>query len=52
MLEVWKRDYKRMLEEMIYEENALTFEHLAISLRQLKEKLASLEWGFKLEFPH
>lgn len=52
MLEAWDRDYKKMLEEMIYEENAPTFEHLTISLRQLKEKLASLEWEFTLEFPH
>lgn len=51
MMEAWKQDYKKMLEEMIYEENAPSFEELITALNQLKEKLRALEWKFTMEFP-
>jgi hypothetical protein len=49
--DAWKEDYKKMLEEMIYEENPPTFEMLIETLKILKEKLAHVEWEFSLEFP-
>lgn len=51
MSDAWAVDYKKMLEEMIYEENAPSFKQLIDSLLKLKEKLGNLEWEFTTEFP-
>ncbi|MDF7819279.1 nucleotidyl transferase AbiEii/AbiGii toxin family protein [Runella sp. MFBS21] len=51
MMEAWKEDYKKMLEEMIYEESPPTFEELIKALTQLKEKLSALQWQFNIAFP-
>lgn len=47
----WKKDYERMKEEMIYEENKPNFEDLIRNLNELKDKLKSVEWKFELVFP-
>lgn len=49
--DTWKDDYKKLLEEMIYEENPPTFEMLTENLKAFKERLAKVEWRFSLEFP-
>ena len=51
MMEAWKRDYKRMLDEMIFEWDAPTFEMLITNIEEIKEKLVEIEWDFSLEFP-
>lgn len=47
----WKKDYAKMLEDMIYEENKPTYEELIQNLTELKSKLQSLDWQFELSFP-
>jgi len=51
VMEAWKEDYKKMLEEMIYEENPPTFEDLINELTTLKNKINAVEWKFDVEFP-
>ncbi|MDR6193355.1 nucleotidyl transferase AbiEii/AbiGii toxin family protein [Siphonobacter sp. SORGH_AS_0500] len=50
VINAWSSDYKKMLEEMIYEENPPTFEALINSLNQVKEKLQNLDWEFTIAF--
>lgn len=47
----WKADYKIMLEQMIYEQNAPTFEMIIENLEDLKIQLKAIEWKFSLIFP-
>ncbi len=47
----WKADYKKMLEEMIYEENAPSFEEMISELTNLKNKINALGWKFESDFP-
>ncbi len=48
VINVWKMDYAKMLEEMIYEENAPTFEDLIDNLSELRHKLQSIKWDYDL----
>ena len=50
LIEAWKADYKMMLEEMIYEQNAPTFEMLIENLNKLKNRFRKTKWTFSLEF--
>lgn len=47
----WAADYKKMLEEMIYEENPPSFQDLLDSVKELKAKLGGLAWKYSLDFP-
>ena len=47
----WKADYAKMVEDMIYEQNAPTFEQLIENLEVLKDQLKAVEWTFSLTFP-
>ncbi|MFE3847251.1 nucleotidyl transferase AbiEii/AbiGii toxin family protein [Flavobacterium sp. LB3P45] len=51
VMEAWKADYKTMLEQMIYEENAPSFEEMIGELTNLKNKINALDWKFETEFP-
>ncbi len=51
IMDAWKDDYAKMLEDMIYEENKPTFADLIENLNGLKSKLQSLYWQFELTFP-
>ncbi len=51
IIDAWKDDYAKMLEDMIYDENKPTFEDLILNLSELMAKLQSLEWQFDLTFP-
>ncbi len=51
VMEAWKADYKTMLEQMIYEENAPSFEEMIEELTNLKNKINALDWKFEIEFP-
>lgn len=44
VIDAWEADYKKMREEMIYEENPPTFTELILSIELLKVKLSKLEW--------
>lgn len=47
----WRKDYIKMTEEMIYEENAPGFDQLIDNLNELRIKLQNLKWDFELKFP-
>lgn len=46
VLAAWKSDYNTMREEMIYEENAPSFEQLVSELRELQQRVNALPWTF------
>lgn len=48
---LWEVDYNKMVDEMIYESNPPSFNSIMEELNQIKTKLASVKWKFKLEFP-
>lgn len=50
VIEDWKADYEIMLEQMIYEVNPPSFEELIESLRELNNKINSLNWKFDFDF--
>lgn len=47
----WKTDYAKMMEDMIYEVEKPTFEDLINNLNDLRNQLQSVEWHFELNFP-
>ena len=51
VIEEWKKDYNKMLEQMIYEENPYSFEELIEKLNDLTSRINSLDWKFKKSFP-
>lgn len=51
LMEAWRADYKTMLEQMIYEENAPSFEEIIRELTNLKNKINALDWKFEFELP-
>lgn len=51
VMEAWKTDYNRMLEEMIYEPDAPSFEQIIEKLKEQISKLKAVEWKFSNEFP-
>jgi hypothetical protein len=50
IIDAWKDDYAKMLQDMIYEANAPTFEQLIANLNKLKTQLQALSWVFELTF--
>ena len=50
VIDAWKTDYAKMLEDMIYEANKPSFEQLIISLKEIKSHLQSLQWEFQLTY--
>src|SRR5699024_7903506 len=46
----WKKDYRAMRNEMIYEENAPTFDELISNMENLKDLLQTVDWDFELNF--
>lgn len=51
IIDDWKDDYAKMLEEMIYEKDKPTFADLIDNLNALRKKLQTLDWQFELTFP-
>ena len=51
LMEEWKNDYTKMLEDMIYEENKPTFADLIETLNVLRMQLQTIDWEFELIFP-
>lgn len=49
--EAWKKDYKTMLELMIYEKDPPSFDDLIAELIILRDKVHSLPWAFEKTFP-
>ena len=47
----WKADYKKMAEEMIYEEKKPSFDDLIDNLNFLIAQLQVVDWTFDLVFP-
>lgn len=50
IIEAWEKDYKIMVEQMIYEPNPPSFEMVLAEFESLKNKLRNLDWEFELEF--
>lgn len=50
VMDDWKKDYITMQAEMIYEENAPTFQDLISNLDDLKKQLKAVEWDFEISF--
>lgn len=51
LMNAWKADYNVMIEQMIYEENPPAFDEIISDLKNLTQKINSLEWKFSLELP-
>ena len=51
LMDDWKKDYAKMLEDMIYEEEKPTFADLIENLNILRMQLQMLGWEFELIFP-
>jgi hypothetical protein len=50
IIDAWRKDYKEMLESMIYEQNPPTFDELIENLQQLIYRLKKLPWEYSLKF--
>lgn len=50
IVDAWAADYRRMLEEMIYEENPPSFDDLLESIDGIKASLVELQWEYRLKF--
>lgn len=51
VLEAWRADYETMLENMIYDENPLSYDDLINELTILKNKINAFSWRFETVFP-
>lgn len=51
LMDNWEKDYAKMLEDMIYEEEKPTFADLIENLNILRMQLQMLDWQFELSFP-
>lgn len=51
LMDDWEKDYAKMLEDMIYEEEKPTFADLIENLNILRMQLQMLDWEFELIFP-
>ena len=51
VMQAWKKDYTTMKQDMIYEQNAPSFEELLITMKYIKVHLKKLNWTFSLTFP-
>ncbi len=49
--EAWKKDYKTMLDLMIYEKYPPSFDDLIAEFKILRDKIHSLPWTFEKSFP-
>jgi predicted nucleotidyltransferase component of viral defense system len=54
VITAWKTDYNKMIEQMIYEENPLSFEEIIDELTLLRGRINALDWAFNESFsaPH
>ena len=50
-MEAWNADYKKMLEEMIYEQDPPSFEEIILKLTKLKTKINAIDWKMETQFP-
>jgi len=51
VFEAWRADYNTMLEQMIYEENAPSFDEIIIGVTNLKARINNLSWRFSKVYP-
>ena len=51
VIDDWKADYAKMLEDMIYEDPKPTFDDVIENLNELRAQLQALDWKFELSFP-
>lgn len=51
LMDAWKDDYTKMLEDMIYDDNKPTFTDLIDNLKALRMQLNALNWQFEVSFP-
>ena len=51
VMEAWNTDYKKMLEEMIYEQEPPSFEKIIQQLTKLKNQINAIDWKMETQFP-
>ena len=51
IIEAWKLDYNKVVEQMFYDPNPQSFEQIIMELNQLKQKINNIPWQFQKEFP-
>ena len=51
VMEAWRADYNKMIEEMFYEENPPTFDQIVSELTQLKNRINAMPWKIEIQFP-
>ncbi len=51
VFEAWRVDYNKMLEQMIYEKNAPSFDEIITGVANLKDRINSLTWRFSKAYP-
>jgi hypothetical protein len=51
VMEAWNADYKKMLEEMIYEQDPPSFEEIILKLTELKNQINAIDWKMETQFP-
>lgn len=51
VLDAWRADYAKMVEDMIYEQNPPSFDNLIENLNKIRVWLSGVEWVFDLSFP-
>ncbi len=52
VLEAWERDYKKMREEMIYQQDAPTFYEILEQLKFIKNKINQQDWNLGKTYPN
>lgn len=51
IIDLWKSDYSKMQQDMIYEKKQPAFDDLINNLHNLRTILQAIDWAFELRFP-
>jgi hypothetical protein len=51
VINAWRADYNRMMEQIIFEENPPSFDQIMKELIDLRQRINSLPWRFHKKFP-
>ena len=51
VMEAWNANYKKMLQEIIYEQELTIFEEIIQKLTKLKTKINTIVWKMETQFP-
>lgn len=51
MIDAWRTDYNRMIQQMIYETNPPSFDQMITELTELRSRINALPWRFDKVYP-